>query len=158
MAELEHAGIIERTGEMRWAERSREWQPVYATHGTGTRPVRRRDQSRRLSRQGQLTSRGTKQPGEAAQSRPNGSSTDLPSRQPNPTWKLNTSPQTKLPPITACNRTHQADEMSEPAYLKRRRRPFSSPSAPTTRVEKGQTAPATAALGDTVWLRLATVL
>jgi hypothetical protein len=23
-------GIIERTGEMRWAERSREWQPVYA--------------------------------------------------------------------------------------------------------------------------------
>ena len=29
MAELEHAGIIERTGEMRWAERSREWQPVY---------------------------------------------------------------------------------------------------------------------------------
>ena len=30
MAELEHAGIIERTGEMRWAELSREWQPVYA--------------------------------------------------------------------------------------------------------------------------------
>ena len=30
MAELEHAGIIERTGEMRWAERSRELQPVYA--------------------------------------------------------------------------------------------------------------------------------
>ena len=30
MAELEYSGIIERTGEMRWAERSREWQPVYA--------------------------------------------------------------------------------------------------------------------------------
>jgi DNA-binding HxlR family transcriptional regulator len=30
MAELEHAGFIERTGEMRWAERSREWPPVYA--------------------------------------------------------------------------------------------------------------------------------
>ena len=30
MAEFAHAGIIERTGEMRWAERSREWQPVYA--------------------------------------------------------------------------------------------------------------------------------
>ena len=30
MAELEFSGIIERTGEMRWAERSREWQPVYA--------------------------------------------------------------------------------------------------------------------------------
>jgi hypothetical protein len=27
--ELENQGIIERTGEMRWAERSREWQPVY---------------------------------------------------------------------------------------------------------------------------------
>ncbi len=27
--ELENEGIIERTGEMRWAERSREWQPVY---------------------------------------------------------------------------------------------------------------------------------
>ena len=33
MAELEHAGIIERTGEMRWAERSRE--PVYATTELG---------------------------------------------------------------------------------------------------------------------------
>ena len=30
MAELECSGIIERTGEMRWAERSREWQAVYA--------------------------------------------------------------------------------------------------------------------------------
>jgi hypothetical protein len=30
MAELEYAGIIEPTGEMRWGERSREWQPVYA--------------------------------------------------------------------------------------------------------------------------------
>jgi DNA-binding HxlR family transcriptional regulator len=28
--ELENEGIIERNGEMRWAERSREWQPVYA--------------------------------------------------------------------------------------------------------------------------------
>jgi hypothetical protein len=27
--ELENEGIIERTGEMRWAERCREWQPVY---------------------------------------------------------------------------------------------------------------------------------
>jgi len=30
IAELEYAGIIERTGEMRWAEPCREWQPVYA--------------------------------------------------------------------------------------------------------------------------------
>ena len=30
MAELECAGIIERTGEMRWAEPCHEWQPVYA--------------------------------------------------------------------------------------------------------------------------------
>jgi hypothetical protein len=30
MAELEYAGIIEPTGEMRWGERSREWRPVYA--------------------------------------------------------------------------------------------------------------------------------
>ena len=29
MAELECSGFIERTDEMRWAERSREWQPVY---------------------------------------------------------------------------------------------------------------------------------
>ena len=29
MAELEHAGIIERTGEMRWDEHRQEWQPVY---------------------------------------------------------------------------------------------------------------------------------
>jgi hypothetical protein len=29
-AAVERSGIIERTGEMRWAERSREWQPVYA--------------------------------------------------------------------------------------------------------------------------------
>jgi hypothetical protein len=35
MAELEHAGFIERTGEMRWAERSREWQPVYAPSELG---------------------------------------------------------------------------------------------------------------------------
>ena len=28
--ELENEGIIERNGEMRWAERSREWQQVYA--------------------------------------------------------------------------------------------------------------------------------
>ena len=33
--ELENEGIIERTGEMRWAERSREWQPVYATTELG---------------------------------------------------------------------------------------------------------------------------
>jgi hypothetical protein len=30
MAELEYAGFIEPSGEMRWGERSREWQPVYA--------------------------------------------------------------------------------------------------------------------------------
>jgi hypothetical protein len=30
VAELEYSGIIERTGEMRWADRCREWQPVYA--------------------------------------------------------------------------------------------------------------------------------
>ena len=30
LAELEYAGIIERTGEMRWCEHSHEWQPVYA--------------------------------------------------------------------------------------------------------------------------------
>ena len=30
VAKLECSGIIERTGEMRWAARSREWQPVYA--------------------------------------------------------------------------------------------------------------------------------
>ena len=29
MAELEYWGLIEPTGEMRWAERSREWEPVY---------------------------------------------------------------------------------------------------------------------------------
>ena len=28
MAELEYAGIIGPTGEMRWGERSREWRPV----------------------------------------------------------------------------------------------------------------------------------
>ena len=28
MAELEYAGIIEPTGEMRWGERSRAWRPV----------------------------------------------------------------------------------------------------------------------------------
>jgi hypothetical protein len=30
MAELEYAGIIERTGEMQWDEHHHEWQPVYA--------------------------------------------------------------------------------------------------------------------------------
>jgi hypothetical protein len=30
MAELESAGIIERTGEMQWDEHHHEWQPVYA--------------------------------------------------------------------------------------------------------------------------------
>ena len=29
IAELEYAGIIERTGEMRWSEQRHEWQPVY---------------------------------------------------------------------------------------------------------------------------------
>ena len=31
MAELEYAGIIERTGEMEWSERHHEWQPVTFT-------------------------------------------------------------------------------------------------------------------------------
>ena len=35
MAELEYAEIIERTGEMRWAEPCREWQPVYALSELG---------------------------------------------------------------------------------------------------------------------------
>jgi hypothetical protein len=30
IAELEYAGLIEPTGEMRWGERSGEWRPVYA--------------------------------------------------------------------------------------------------------------------------------
>jgi hypothetical protein len=30
MAELESAGLIERTGEMRWDEHRHEWEPVYA--------------------------------------------------------------------------------------------------------------------------------
>ena len=29
LEEFENAGIVERTGEMRWGERSGEWQPVY---------------------------------------------------------------------------------------------------------------------------------
>jgi hypothetical protein len=33
--ELKNEGIIERTGEMRWDERSREWQPVYALSELG---------------------------------------------------------------------------------------------------------------------------
>ena len=35
VAELEYAGIIERTGEMRWGERYHEWQPVYALSELG---------------------------------------------------------------------------------------------------------------------------
>jgi hypothetical protein len=35
VAELEFSGIIERTGEMRWAARSREWQPGYALTEVG---------------------------------------------------------------------------------------------------------------------------
>jgi hypothetical protein len=35
MAELENAGIVERTGEMRWAEHYHEWQPVYALSELG---------------------------------------------------------------------------------------------------------------------------
>ena len=35
VAELEYAGIIERTGEMRWAEQYHEWQPVYALSELG---------------------------------------------------------------------------------------------------------------------------
>jgi DNA-binding HxlR family transcriptional regulator len=50
MAELEHAGIIERTGEMRWAERSHEWQPVYALTELGRTLSGAGDRSRRLSR------------------------------------------------------------------------------------------------------------
>ena len=29
LQKFENAGLIERTGEMRWGERSCEWQPVY---------------------------------------------------------------------------------------------------------------------------------
>ena len=35
IAELEYAGIIERTGEMRWSEQRHEWQPVYALSELG---------------------------------------------------------------------------------------------------------------------------
>ena len=35
VAELEYAGILERTGEMRWSERYHEWQPVYALSELG---------------------------------------------------------------------------------------------------------------------------
>jgi hypothetical protein len=28
--ELENKGLLERTGEMRWCERLRTWEPVYA--------------------------------------------------------------------------------------------------------------------------------
>ena len=35
LAELEYAGIIERTGEMRWSERHHEWQPVYTNSELG---------------------------------------------------------------------------------------------------------------------------
>ena len=31
LTELENEGIIERTGELRWDEDTREWEPVY-TH------------------------------------------------------------------------------------------------------------------------------
>ena len=34
-AELEYAGIIERTGEMEWDEHCHEWQPVYALSELG---------------------------------------------------------------------------------------------------------------------------
>ncbi len=30
LSELENEGMIERTGEMQWDERCREWHPVYA--------------------------------------------------------------------------------------------------------------------------------
>ena len=35
MAKLEYAGIIERTGEMQWAEHYHEWQPVCALSELG---------------------------------------------------------------------------------------------------------------------------
>jgi hypothetical protein len=35
MAELEYAGMIERTGEMRWIEPCHEWQPVYVASELG---------------------------------------------------------------------------------------------------------------------------
>jgi hypothetical protein len=35
MAELEYAGIIERTGEMQWSEHRHEWRPVYALSELG---------------------------------------------------------------------------------------------------------------------------
>ena len=35
MVELEHAGVIERTGEMQWHEHYHEWRPVYALSELG---------------------------------------------------------------------------------------------------------------------------
>jgi hypothetical protein len=35
MAELECAGIIERTGELWWGEHYHEWEPVYALSELG---------------------------------------------------------------------------------------------------------------------------
>jgi hypothetical protein len=35
LEKLENAGLIERTGEMRWGERSCEWQPVYVASELG---------------------------------------------------------------------------------------------------------------------------
>ena len=35
MAKLEYAGLIERTGEMRWSEHDHEWQPVYVASELG---------------------------------------------------------------------------------------------------------------------------
>jgi hypothetical protein len=35
LEKLENAGLIERTGEMRWGERSCEWQPVHVVSELG---------------------------------------------------------------------------------------------------------------------------
>jgi hypothetical protein len=35
LEKLENAGLIERTGEMRWGERSCEWEPVYVVSELG---------------------------------------------------------------------------------------------------------------------------
>ena len=35
LEKLENAGLIERTGETRWGERSCEWQPVYVVSELG---------------------------------------------------------------------------------------------------------------------------
>lgn len=37
LEKFERAGLIKRTGEMRWAKRHRKWQPVYVITELGKR-------------------------------------------------------------------------------------------------------------------------